>query len=273
MRNFQVDEGTEARVPEFLWIVRFAQNQCLFEHRTLHKEADFFSTDAQSMKSRRLLAIVCALAFLLNAFAQAQSSSLTSVSGYVTYMDGSPVDGAEVEVHSFEGASGIRPAPARTNKVGYFKVDNAPVEEGVVTASKIDEGFPNAALALYGRSGYASLKRIDVKPGVRLESITLKFLKPDAILHLEVRDVNTRRAVEDARILIAWPDDPDAMTSQAVPENGAFEFVLPKHRVAIKVTAPAYADWTYKDGTNGAASLSATPGSHVQITAFLDPAK
>lgn len=84
-----------------------------------------------------------------------------SVAGHVLYKDGTPVRSAEV---SFYGAS--MPHPVRTDENGYFSLEDLTFGEGVVTASKVSEGYPDAALAFYGqykKTAYKSLEYVSLK--------------------------------------------------------------------------------------------------------------
>jgi hypothetical protein len=78
----------------------------------------------------------------------------------------------------------------------------------------------------------------------------LKFGAPDAVLQLSVVDAKSGALLDEARILIAWPDD-------AVPRNsgpvvgGKFDLVLPKYPVTIKVSARGFRSWEYRNAAAG----------------------
>jgi hypothetical protein len=193
----------------------------------------------------------------------------TVVSGHVLYRDGSPVKDAEVEVHFFAPVGGILPPPVRTDEKGYFSISPPPLGEGVVTASKVSEGYPNAAMALYGREGYTSLRRIAVKEGVVFDEIDLRFGEPDAVIEWAIQSAVTREPVKKVRYTISWLDDPDMFCSSSVSENGRFIFVIPKHPVFVKITAPGFADWSYRDEHTGRQALLMRPGTRDQRVVLL----
>ena len=90
---------------------------------------------------------------ILLGFAQAVFSPLSgggTVAGHVFYNNGSPVMGAQVEIHYFNAGS-IASSPTLTDERGYFSLSAPSLGAAVVSASKVSEGFPNAALALYSR--------------------------------------------------------------------------------------------------------------------------
>ncbi|MFL6306028.1 MAG: hypothetical protein ACJ72H_21055 [Candidatus Sulfotelmatobacter sp.] len=191
-----------------------------------------------------------------------QTGHDTSISGHVLYEDGSPVAGAEVEWHSFNPVGGIVAAPVHTDKKRAYRIDNPMVGRGVLSASKVSEGFPNAALRIYGKfgdTGYSSIKELDLKPGVGLHDQDLRFGAPDAVLTLRVVDEKSSRPIK-AQVAIGLPDHPSPMLTDTITEGAVFEFVIPKHAITLRVSAPGYSDWAYRDKSTGRNALSAPPG-------------
>jgi len=217
-----------------------------------------------------LRAIVFLLSVLLvKEWGSAQNATTTTVEGHVIKQDGSPVRDANVEVHPFGPFEGILPDPVHTNEQGFFRIVFPAMGQAWVTASKVDEGYPNAALAIYGRGGYNSLKEIYLKAGGIL-NVELRFGEPNATISIAVVD-SLGNPISTARILIEWPDNADYMTSNTIPSDGIFKFVLPAHTVSITVSAPGFKVWRYKDQKTGAPSLAAAKGSHLQLKAVLFP--
>jgi hypothetical protein len=198
------------------------------------------------------------------------NSKAGTVFGHVLYRDGSPVKDAEVELHFFGPVGGILAPSTRTDEKGYFSLSPPPLGDGVVTASKVSEGYPNAAIALYGREGYTSLRRIDVKEGVLFEEINLRFGEPDAVIEWIIQSAVTQEPIKNARYAISWSDNPQISSSSSVSEDGRLIFVLPKHPVFVKITAPGFADWSYTDDHTRGQTLMLKPGTRQQRIVLLN---
>ncbi|HEY6413787.1 MAG TPA: hypothetical protein VIX42_08870 [Edaphobacter sp.] len=220
-----------------------------------------------------LFSLVC---ILLYAFVQTASNGLESklprLAGHVLYKDGAPVKDADVEIH-FYGPTGAVVPEGRTDDKGYFSIDPPPYGDGVVSASKVSEGYPNAALAFYGRDGYTSIKRVNITPTTVIDSIELRFGDPDATVNFVVQAADTQKAITGARINIAMADQPDIAGSYSVSREGSFQFVLPKNPVSIKITAPGYANWSYGDKSGREQTLLMKPGTQQQIMVLLNRLK
>lgn len=191
-----------------------------------------------------------------------------SISGHVFYKNGSPVKDANVEVHYFGGMAMILPT-TQTDAHGYFSISSLQVGEVVVSASKVDEGFPNAAIAMYGRKGYTSLKRIDTASVEALEDMNLRFIDPDAVIDWTVQSAATHAPIEGAGFTVSWSDDPRIFYRSSISKDGNFQFVLPKHRVTVKITAPGFADWFYTDEHNHLHNLFMKPGARDRRIIYL----
>jgi hypothetical protein len=191
------------------------------------------------------------------------------VSGHIYYENGAPVEAALVDFRCFCSIGGPLPLPTHTDKQGAFTLAYPAWGEGWLTASKESEGFPDATSALYGRTGYSSYARVDLKEGARIQGLDLHFASPNAILKLKAIERDSKLPVRNARVLISWPDNPQIMLSTDMGENGMFVMVLPKHSVSISVSAPALDSWHYQDQKSGESYLLETSGSHIDIVAEL----
>jgi hypothetical protein len=211
--------------------------------------------------------MLCACAF---AVPQPLTSNPATVTGQVFYKNGAPVDNAEVQVRTFGPIGGILPPPVRTDTSGRYTIVYPPLGEGFISASKISEGYPNAAIALYDGRNSTSLRRIDLQPGARLDQIDLRFGDPSPVVDFEVKDTASGRPVENARILVQWPDAPNIMTSQSIPSDGVFTLVLPKHSIEVKISAPGHKDWHWRN-TTAATKAFGPPGVHNRVVVSLTP--
>jgi hypothetical protein len=197
------------------------------------------------------------------------------VAGHVFYKDGTPVKGADVEVHFYYRPTGaiLQETGTKTDEKGYFSIAVPPNGEGVVSASKASEGYPNAALAIYGRTGYASIQRVNITAATVLDNIKLRFGGPDATVEFKVQAANSNENISTAHVQISLSNQPDIFSLSSVSKDGSFSFVLPKSPVIVKVSAPQFTDWTYTDPSGKGNTLLVKPGTHQQIVVLLNPAK
>ena len=152
-----------------------------------------------------------------------------------------------------------------------YRIDNPMVGRGLLSASKVSEGFPNAELRIYGKfakTGYPSIKELDLRPGEALYYQDLHFGAPDAILSLRVVDDRSSKPIK-AQVTIGLPDDPNPMLTDTIIEGDVFEFVIPKRAITFRVSTPGYLDWAYRDKGTGRNALSAPVGTRIDLVAAL----
>jgi len=211
-------------------------------------------------------ALICGVGLLLEC--SAQTPGKATVSGHVHYANGNPVENAVVDFKCFCPLGAVLPPPAHTDKHGSFALVYPALGEGLLTASKESEGFPDTTNALY-RGSSPSYVPVHLKGGAVIRGMNLNFALPRPLLKLTVVDKVSRLPVRNARILIGWPDDPNIMFSTIVRTDGTFAMVLPKHPISITVSAPARNVWRYRDQKTGAPLLE-TSGSPIHISAQLE---
>ncbi len=190
------------------------------------------------------------------------------VSGHVYYENGNPVEGAVVDFRCLCALAGMLPAPTHTDKQGSFTLSHAAWGKGWLTASKELEGFPDATIALHGRSN-PSYVLVDLKEGAVLSGLDLHFPAPRPLLTLKVLDRASSSPVPDATIRIAWSDHPDMVITTSSGANGICTLLLPNRPVSITVYAPDRNLWRYRDPKTGALFLE-TSDSPVDINAQLE---
>jgi hypothetical protein len=213
------------------------------------------------------ISIFCRICIVLCAFIPTPPDALESnsprIAGHVLYKDGTPVKDADVEIHFYRPTGAIVPE-ARTNENGYFSITAPPYGDGIVSASKVSEGYPNAALAFYGGTGYTSTQRVNITDTTVIDNIELRFVEPDATIDFTIQAADTHENVSTARVQIALSSQPDISGSYSVSKEGRFSFVLPKRPVSIKITAAGFADWSSVDDPSLGPAVLLKPGRHQQ---------
>ena len=172
------------------------------------------------------------------------SAAPVRISGRVLYKTGAPVYHARVVFWSFGAVGSLQPI-TQSDENGYFSLDIQELSSGSISASKVSEGYPDAAMAFYGRSGYRSLQVIDLKTYVPNHSVELHFGEPQQTIAWTVIDSATGKPVRGARAYLQTADNPQITGSETIQEGEAFLFVLPRNPVKIRISAPGYADQTF----------------------------
>ena len=199
------------------------------------------------------------------------SAGEVTVEGRVVDNHGVPVAKAEVAFYSYGGAhSGPLPT-AVTAADGSFVFHMQPLGPGAVSASKPEAGFPNAAMALYGK-GRPSEQRINATVAASPIHVDLSFEEPDAVVEWKVLSKADQKPVRSVAFSVAWSDDPKIYMRGGVSNTGILKFVLPKHPVLIRIGAPGFRDWTSADSPEFRGAVSFTPGTKDERTILLEPA-
>ena len=113
-------------------------------------------------------------------------------------------------------------------------------------------------IARYGRSS-PSYVSVDLNKGAVISGLDLHFPAPRPFLKLRVVDKASSVPLLDARIVIAWPDDPSIMLSSSPGADGTYVLVLPDQPTSITVSAGRNI-WRYRDQKTGALFFETSAG-------------
>jgi hypothetical protein len=178
------------------------------------------------------------------AFVLSVNALSLQLKGHVIYTSGVPVKQARVVFWSFGAVGAIQPI-TQTDDDGAFSLDVSTVGPGALSASKVNEGYPDAELAFYGNSGYRSLQVIETRSYVSGQNVELVFGDPQKTISWIVIDADTGEAVKGARAVLQASENPAITGSETIREGEPFLFVLPRSPVKIRITAPGYADQSF----------------------------
>lgn len=193
-----------------------------------------------------------------------------TVEGKVVDSQGVPVAKAQVAFYPYSGGhSGPFPG-AVTADDGSFVMHMQPLGEGAVSAWKIEAGFPNAVMTLYGK-GRPSEQKINATVAASPIHVDLSFEDPDAVVDWKVLSKADKSPVRSVTYSVAWSDDPKVYLRGATSDIGVFKFVLPRHPVQITVGAPGFRDWTSAGSGEFGGPVSFTPGTKDERTILLEP--
>jgi hypothetical protein len=188
-------------------------------------------------------------------------TSSVQIVGHVFSRYGTPVGDARVVFWSYSGGSGPQPVTT-TSKDGYFSLTLSNLGAGAVSASKIGEGYPDAALAFYGRSGYESLKVVDPKKDSFGTLLGLYFGTPQRTISWSVVDGSTGNPLSGARAYLEAVENPVITGSETILRGEPFVFVVPRSPVKIRISAVGYVDKSFVEQDQAVTSPN---GAHFTI--------
>ena len=225
------------------------------------------------MLEHRHITKAAVLAVLSFAVANAQvPANWATVTGQVLDFDNRPVVGARIVVLPLDSAvSGGMPGTT-TDSEGRYRLASPPFPGRTrLCAVKESAGYPNTQYLLF-TSANGNRVEVNLTAAPHLEGFDIHLGPPDGILEATVVDSETGKAVTVARVILQR-NNPDAISSETVPSDGRFLYALPPAPITIKVTAPGYAPWQYRDNESGAESLLLNSGDRKKIIVRLMPVK
>jgi hypothetical protein len=228
------------------------------------------------IKHLNLLAHITVLSMAVGSSLIAQTSGQTpagwsTVTERVLDSEGRPVAGAGVSVFPMDvAASGAVPRRPISDEEGRYRlVSPAYPGRTRLCAVKESAGYPDTQGLLFV-SGTETMPEVYLTPGGHLEDVDIRLGPPDGTLEGFVVDNGTGAWVPKARITLHRADR-EAMYSTSLPPDGHFLFALPPAPIEIKVSAPGYLIWKYKDPRSGAAKVVLDTLDRRTITVELTP--
>ena len=159
-----------------------------------------------------------------------------------------------------------------TDAKGRFTLTCAQPGSNRVYVSKEDQYYPDTFLNPFVDTKLIRIVNV-VEQGVT-EGVQVHLPPRGGKVVAQVIDAATQQPVDGASMTFCRADDPGkCLTINATSPNAHFEKVLPSIRLRVKVSAPGYEDWYYKEGNASlrAAKILLTPGSAKRLTILLRP--
>lgn len=194
-----------------------------------------------------------------------------SISGQVVDPDGKPVAGATVSAFGVRYHMGKEPY-AESDEQGRFLIERVRPELYSVSASKEEDGYPDASHQLYS-FGSVQPPQVNVYPQQTTPDVVVQLLPKCPRLEISLVDSKTRRKVwKGASVTIRRVDNPRAYLTAGVGDEETSAFLAPNAPFTIEVTAPGYKKWRYKgtDFSGQAEVLSLKPSEKKRITVSLE---
>lgn len=160
-----------------------------------------------------------------------------TISGVVVDMEGDPVSQADVSVRRRNSLTGPD-IPAQADKQGRFTVTRLEAETYQISASKEEDGYPEASTATFYAGTKAIIQQITLNEN-EVSSGNVIRVGPKALkLFGRVVDAVTKRPVNGVRITMRRVDNPGAFFQTGV--HGSFRILVPQVPITVEVSAPGY---------------------------------
>ena len=194
-----------------------------------------------------------------------------AIEGRVLDEMGHPVSGAKVSSMILDYPPG-RLFSSETDAQGRFSLRYARPGRNAVYVGKEDEYYPDTFLSPFVDAKLIPI--VNVVEQAVTEAVEVRLPPKGGKLVAQVIDAETQQPVNGARMTFCKADDPTkCSTINATSENAQFEKVVPPMRFTIKVSAPGYKDWYYKQGNSSVeqGKILLTSGSTKGLTILLRP--
>lgn len=193
------------------------------------------------------------------------------IAGQVLDETGSPVAGATVSSMITDRPPRARLKSSLTDEQGRFILTCAQPGSNRVYVSKEDQYYPNTFLSPFVDAKLIPL--VDVLEQGVTEGVEVHLPPRGAKVVAHVIDTVTQQPVDGARMTFCKSDDPSkCLTINATSPNAEFATLVPSIRLAVKVSAPGYQNWYYKEGNaSSRINILLTPGSIKGLTVHLRP--
>lgn len=193
--------------------------------------------------ARIWIAFVCLILCLGLSVAGGQQ---VQVSGQVSYQSGAPVQHAHVVFWSYAGGSMIQPT-TETDEHGNYTLTLRLNDDGVISASKQDSGFPDAELAFYDPTRYPSLRIIRASRLEPIYGVDLKFNQPQKTIRWKIVDADSGNPVQGARADVQMVHNKEITGSVLPDRQGDLTIVIPYRPMQIRIRAKGYVDQMFTE--------------------------
>jgi hypothetical protein len=223
--------------------------------------------------------ILLALLFLLHSPAALQtldpshphSKNLDAkVIGTVVDPNGHPCEGCLVYAFT-DGSSPPRDVTVTTDDKGNFAID---VYSGHVQLYTYKESdlYHNNKFRFDVPAGTDN-QSAEVRSGQTVRGFVLHLPRQSALLRLDVFNADTKDPVNPVEYELCREDhaaDPHYCLSGAASDPG-FQIVVPPDPISIKIMAPNYMEWEYRDTKTGSLYLTLKSTEHRTLAVYLHP--
>jgi hypothetical protein len=216
--------------------------------------------------------IVLALFFLLQGPASSQKAADATIIGTVLDPNGHPVEGSMVYAFT-DGSS--PPGPdhtVTTDDKGNFVLDVYPGHV-LLFAYKESDLYHNNMFRFDVPSGAETNQAAEVRSGETVRGFMLHLSRQSALLRLDVFNADTKGSVNPVEYELCREDHAGdaAYCLTGLASDPGFQLVVPPDAISIKITAPNYMEWQYRDTKTGSIYLALKSTEKRTLAVYLRP--
>ncbi len=229
-----------------------------------------------------LISLLNTAASKTNSLRTIQSSGKNSavIKGIVTTSGGQPVSKAMVYASRLGNSEGLtRRNSVTTDDQGRFSLSNLPNGEYTIRASKEEDGYPDLTFSFYSAAYNAvNWPQITIVNGATVDDVIVHLATPKCgRLLITVIDAQTSKKIRDAQVSLTHEGKPKTLLISGTnrPDDSFNLLVPPDVVVDLRVSAPGYRDWQYRnDSPKGETkTLRVAPDATKELNVILQPQK
>ena len=216
--------------------------------------------------------IVLALLFLFQSPAALQKVADAKVIGTVLDPNGHPVEGSKVYAFTDGSSPPGADHTVTTDDKGNFVLDVYPGHV-LLFAYKESDLYHNNMFRFDVPSGADTNQVVDIQSGETVRGFVLRLPRQSALLRVDVYNADTKDPVNPVEYELCREDhagDP-AYCSTGLASDPSFQLVVPPDAISIKITAPNYMEWRYRDTKTGSTHLTLKSTENRTLVVYLRP--
>jgi len=195
------------------------------------------------------------------------------VEGIVLDSSGQPVTDASVYYRVSDDPSIGERHQATSDCNGHFTLKHVLGGNVQIGAFKATDGYVDRRFAFpfYGETNDGEFPELQVRGGETVKGVIIRLGRRGALLELNVFDVDSKTSLDRVTYQLCngdQPGDGHYCISSGVTGHRA-QRIVPSVPITVKIGAPGYDNWNYKNADTGSALVELNPGEVKSLTVYL----
>ena len=195
------------------------------------------------------------------------------VEGVVTDSSGKPVTDASTYYRVGDDSTISEQYQTTTDCNGLFVLNHVLAGNVQIGAFKETDGYVDRRFAFpfYGETNDGEFPELQVSAGESVKGVVVRLGRQGAFLELNVFDVDTKAPLDSVNYQMCNGDHPgdDQYCLSSVATGHRAQRIVPPVPVTLKIGAPGYGSWNYKNDDTGSTLVKLDPGEVKSLTIYL----